>query len=62
MRYEIDIFGVLVPSLLVWLLVTYALCAILRRVFQLSPPAKARFSRRLMKEFSYAYRADCASL
>ena len=34
MRYEIDIFGVLVPSLLVWLLVTYALCAILRRVFQ----------------------------
>jgi Protein of unknown function (DUF1656) len=34
MRYEIDISGVLVPSLLVWLLVTYALCAILRPVFQ----------------------------
>jgi hypothetical protein len=34
MRYEIDILGVLVPSLLVWLLGTYALCAILRRLFQ----------------------------
>ena len=34
MRYEIDIFGVLVPLLLVWLLVTYALCSILRLMFQ----------------------------
>jgi hypothetical protein len=33
MRYEIDIFGVLIPALLAWLLVTYALCAILRPVF-----------------------------
>ena len=40
---------------------------VLRRVFQpfSGPPAKARFSCRaqyFMKEFSYAYRADCASL
>jgi hypothetical protein len=34
MRYEIDLSGVLVPSLLVWLLVAYVLCAILRPVFQ----------------------------
>ena len=34
MRYEIDLSGVLVPSLLVWLLAAYALCAILRPVFQ----------------------------
>jgi hypothetical protein len=33
-RYEIDVFGVLVPTLLLWLLVTYALCAMLRPVFQ----------------------------
>jgi hypothetical protein len=34
MRYEIDVFGVLVPSLLLWLLVSYALCAMLRPVFR----------------------------
>jgi hypothetical protein len=34
MRYEIDLSGVLVPSLLVWLLVAYALCTVLRPVFQ----------------------------
>jgi hypothetical protein len=34
MRYEIDVSGVLVPSLLVWLLVAYVLYTILRPVFQ----------------------------
>lgn len=34
MRYEIDVFGVLIPTLLVWLLVTSALCAMLRTVLQ----------------------------
>ncbi len=34
MRYEIDVFGVLVPALLLWLLVTFALCALLRPVLQ----------------------------
>jgi hypothetical protein len=34
MRYEIDVFGVLVPALLLWLLVTAALCAMLRPVLQ----------------------------
>jgi hypothetical protein len=34
MRYEIDLSGVLVPSLLVWLLVAYVLYTILRPVFQ----------------------------
>jgi hypothetical protein len=34
MRYEIDVFGVLVPTLLLWLLVTFALCAMLRPVLQ----------------------------
>jgi hypothetical protein len=31
-RYEIDVFGVLVPTLLLWLVVTYVLCAIVRPV------------------------------
>jgi hypothetical protein len=30
MKYEIDIFGVLVPSLLFWLITAYALLAVLR--------------------------------
>jgi Protein of unknown function (DUF1656) len=30
MRYEIDIAGVLVPSLLLWLVIAYALSALLR--------------------------------
>ena len=30
MRYEIDIFGVLVPSLLLWLVIAYGLTALLR--------------------------------
>lgn len=34
MRYEIDLSGVLVPTLLVCLLVTYTLHALLRPVFQ----------------------------
>jgi hypothetical protein len=34
MRYEIDLSGVFVPTLLVWMLVTYALCAVLHPVFQ----------------------------
>ena len=34
MRYEIDIYGVLVPALLLWLIVAYALSAALRRLLQ----------------------------
>jgi hypothetical protein len=34
MRYEVDIFGVLVPSLLLWIVVTYGLCALLRAFLQ----------------------------
>jgi hypothetical protein len=29
MRYEIDLFGILVPALLLWLIVTYAIGALL---------------------------------
>jgi len=34
MRYEIDIYGVLVPALLLWLIVAYALSVVLRRLMQ----------------------------
>jgi hypothetical protein len=34
MRYAIDIYGVLVPSLLLWIIVAYVLSAILRRLMQ----------------------------
>ena len=34
MRYEIDIFGVLAPSLLLWLLVAYGLFAPMRAVLE----------------------------
>jgi hypothetical protein len=30
MRYEIDLFGVMMPALLLWLIVAYALTALLR--------------------------------
>jgi Protein of unknown function (DUF1656) len=30
MKYQVDIFGVLVPSLLLWLVVAYVLLALLR--------------------------------
>ena len=36
MRQEIDLFGVFIPSLLVWLLLTYGLFAILRPVLERS--------------------------
>lgn len=32
MRYQIDIYGVLVPALLLWIIVAYALSALLRRL------------------------------
>jgi hypothetical protein len=32
MRYEVDIYGVLVPALLLWLIVAYTLSAVLRRL------------------------------
>ena len=32
MRYVIDIYGVLVPALLLWIIVAYILSAILRRL------------------------------
>jgi hypothetical protein len=31
MKHEIDIFGVLVPSLLLWFVIAYALSALVRR-------------------------------
>jgi hypothetical protein len=34
MRHEIDIFGVLVPSLLLWLVVAYVLLALLRAILE----------------------------
>jgi len=34
MRYVIDIYGVLVPALLLWIIVAYVLSAILRRLMQ----------------------------
>ena len=34
MRFELDIYGVLVPALLVWLIVTYALSVIVSRIMQ----------------------------
>jgi len=34
MRYVIDIYGVLVPALLLWIIIAYFLSAILRRLMQ----------------------------
>jgi hypothetical protein len=34
MRYELDMFGVLAPSLLLWLVVAYGLLALLRAGFE----------------------------
>jgi hypothetical protein len=34
MRFEIDIYGVLIPALLLWLVLAYALSAVLRRLMQ----------------------------
>ena len=34
MRHEVDIFGVLVPSLLLWFVVAYGLLAVLRVIFE----------------------------
>ena len=34
MRYEIDLFGVLLPSLMLWLVITYAIGALLRPLIE----------------------------
>jgi hypothetical protein len=34
MRFELDIYGVLVPALLVWLIAAYALSVIVSRIMQ----------------------------
>jgi hypothetical protein len=34
MRYELDIYGVLVPALLLWLIIAYALSAGISRIMQ----------------------------
>jgi hypothetical protein len=34
MRYEIDLFGVLMPSLLLWLVIAYAIGALLRPLLE----------------------------
>ncbi|PAY10904.1 hypothetical protein CK489_01745 [Bradyrhizobium sp. UFLA03-84] len=36
MRYELDIYGVLVPALLLWLIIAYALSAVANRIMQRS--------------------------
>lgn len=36
MRYEIDLFGVLLPSLMLWLVITYAIGASLRPLIERS--------------------------
>jgi len=36
MRYEIDLFGILVPALLLWLVITYAIGALLRPLLERS--------------------------
>ncbi len=32
MRYEVDLFGILVPALLIWIVVSYVIGAMLRRL------------------------------
>jgi putative solute:sodium symporter small subunit len=34
MRYEVDLFGILVPALLIWIVVSYAIGAVLRRMLE----------------------------
>lgn len=34
MRYVIDIYGVLVPALLLWIIIAYVLSALVRRLMQ----------------------------
>jgi hypothetical protein len=36
MRYEIDLFGILVPALLLWLILTYLIGALLRPLLECS--------------------------
>ena len=36
MRFEIDLFGIFVPALLLWLIITYALGALLRPLLERS--------------------------
>ena len=33
MKYEIDLFGVMVPSLLLWAILAYVLAGVVRKVF-----------------------------
>ncbi|MET0905081.1 MAG: DUF1656 domain-containing protein [Tardiphaga sp.] len=34
MKYQIDLFGVLLPSLMLWLVITYAIGAVLRPMLE----------------------------
>ena len=36
MRYEVDLFGILVPALLLWLVITYVIGALLRPLLERS--------------------------
>jgi hypothetical protein len=47
MRHEIDIFGVLVPSLLLWIVVAYVLLALLRAAFECTGFYRAVWHRAL---------------
>jgi hypothetical protein len=47
MKYEIDIFGVLVPSLLLWFVVAFALSALVRRWLERSGFYRAVWHRAL---------------
>jgi hypothetical protein len=45
MRYEIDLFGVLMPSLMLWLVITYAMGALLRPLIERSSIAMSGTAR-----------------
>ncbi len=47
MKYEVDIFGVLVPSLLLWFVVAYGLLMLLRVVFDRTGLYRAVWHRAL---------------
>ncbi len=47
MRYELDLFGVLAPSLLLWLVVAYGLLALLRAGFERTGLYRAVWHRAL---------------
>ena len=47
MKYEIDIFGVLAPSLLLWFIIAYVLLTLVRVVFERTGIYRAMWHRAL---------------